>query len=103
MVGSLGIPTASNLTRTKVRELIDGFAEPLLDGSSENCCAMVYRSALPTRQFCATSPEKFWQCLEPATNQNSDRVRRWPPLTDGLETSNTPGFTSLGACPRIHL
>jgi hypothetical protein len=27
-------------------ELIDGFAEPLLDGSSENCCPMVYRSAL---------------------------------------------------------
>ena len=27
MVGSPTIPTASNLTRTKVRELIDGFAE----------------------------------------------------------------------------
>ena len=28
MVGSPAIATASNLTRTKVRELIDGFAEP---------------------------------------------------------------------------
>ena len=33
VVGSPTIPTASNLTRTKLRELIDGFAEPLLDGS----------------------------------------------------------------------
>ena len=46
MVGSPAIPTASDLTRTSVRELIDGFAEPLLEGSSENCCPMVYRSAL---------------------------------------------------------
>jgi len=43
---ALRFPTASDLTRTSVRELIDGFAEPLLDGSSENCCPMVYRSAL---------------------------------------------------------
>src|SRR5467141_2454693 len=46
VVGSPAIPTASDLTRTSVRELIDGFAEPLLEGSSENCCPMVYRSAL---------------------------------------------------------
>src|SRR5258707_678078 len=31
---------------TSVCELIDGFAEPLLESSSENCCPMVYRSAL---------------------------------------------------------
>src|SRR5207245_555632 len=46
VVGSPAIPTASDLTRTAVRELIDGFAEPLLEGSSKNCCPMVYRSAL---------------------------------------------------------
>src|SRR6266404_523465 len=46
VVGSPAIPTASDLTRTSVRELIDGFTEPLLEGSSENCCPMVYRSAL---------------------------------------------------------
>jgi hypothetical protein len=46
VVGSPAIPTASDLTRTSVRELIDGFAEPLLEGSSENCCPMVYQSAL---------------------------------------------------------
>jgi len=34
-VGSPAIPTASDLTRTAVRELIDGFAEPLLEGSSK--------------------------------------------------------------------
>jgi hypothetical protein len=68
VVGSPAISTASNLTRTQVRELIDGFAEPLLDGSPENCCPMVYRSALPARQPCSTSTEKFWQCLAPATN-----------------------------------
>ena len=46
MVGRPAIPTAPYLTRTEVGELIDGFAEPLLEGSSENCCPMVYRSAL---------------------------------------------------------
>ena len=35
VVGRTAIPTASDLTRTKVRDLIDGFAEPFLDGSSK--------------------------------------------------------------------
>ena len=48
MVGRPAIPAASYLTRTSVGKLIDGFAEPLLEGSSENCCPMVYRSALYT-------------------------------------------------------
>ena len=51
VVGSPAIPSASDLTRTSVCELIDGFAEPLLEGSSENCCPMVYRSALHADPF----------------------------------------------------
>jgi hypothetical protein len=58
-----------------VRALIDGFAEPLFDGSSGKLLldGSPFGPALP---LCATSTEEFWQCLVPATNQISDRVRQ---------------------------
>src|SRR5256885_7702636 len=47
------------------------------------CCPMVYRLALHARPLSATAT-RFWQCLVPTANQNSDRVRRLLLPTDGL-------------------
>src|SRR5207245_1474467 len=90
VVGSPAIPTASDLTRTAVRELIDGFAEPLLEGSSKNCCPMVYRSALHPALLAQPQPRGSGNasCLQ------QTRIRTVCAgcccLTDGL------GFTLLG-------
>ena len=99
MVGSPTIPTASNLTRTKVRELIDGFAEHLLDGSLENCCPTVYRSAFPARL-----PQR--RNSEGASCLRQTRIRAVYAgrchLTDGLGT-RVPGLVdALIAMPIRH-
>src|SRR6266403_6335337 len=99
VVGSPAIPTASDLTRTSVRELIDGFAEPLLEGSLENCCPMVYRSALHPRRLSATSTERFWQSSCPQQTRIRTGYAGCCYLTDGLGSGYRPTFLFFPLSP----
>ena len=90
----VSLATASNLTRTSVRQLIDGFAESLLDGSLENCCPMAYRSVLPARQLVNLNGEVMAVPRALQTNQNSGPCTVAATLLTDWGLLRTVGFCS---------